>query len=733
MSKIKFFLFFVIFFLNNSIFAATIVLYVNGINGEYEKNYAAQDKLKKVIQDSGFESKFSDARYRSFYNPSDGFIDDKLELFTQASLSGAALEQTKKADVTATADSTSYRTLLGNIYKNEIDLGNANSEKITHIYSVVRDFSRYLGTQILTNNNQVIVVSHSQGNFFSEAVNAYLSVSKTTAEFEKISKNLRFVGVASVAASTPNNRYISALDDLALDAHQIATAVIPNFSILPRNIQYCSIANNLCKSYLIAKTFDPSLHGFLEIYTSDLIEKVTNIPFYKILSNLISNSFDELVANRLINILSHPLQQTQNVGSTATFNVVATGTDLTYQWQVSTDSAATWVNVTAGTGATTANYTTQAATLGMNGYLYRVLVTNSAGNAATSNTALLTVTSTPTPPVATGLLPDTGITATQCLAAGSDAFVDCTSAAAIALSPTQDGMVGRDVTSPGSADGKLGFSYSTVGSYPITDCVKDNITGLVWEGKPQAGFRAGSSTYDRQATTDFISAVNAAQICGFNDWRLPTPNELQSLVDYGEATALPKVSSNWFPNTMPSEYRTSSPFYNGDYFFIDFGNGRLGSGYLNCGDGRACVRLVRGTLIEPIYTYSADGSEVADTKTGLIWRRCSEGQTWSGSTCTGTAVTYTYENALLRAKNEANASGKAWRVPNVKELSSITKLGEAVNPSIDTSAFPGTPANQFWSSSPYVGGPNGAWYVNFNYGYVGGNFRYGNGNVRLVR
>jgi len=123
-------------------------------------------------------------------------------------------------------------------------------------------------------------------------------------------------------------------------------------------------------------------------------------------------------------------------------------------------------------------------------------------------------------------------------------------------------------------------------------------------------------------------------------------------------------------------------------------------------------------------TIAADGSEVRDTVTGLIWRRCSEGQIWSGSTCTVTAITYTHENALLRAKSEAAASGKSWRVPNVKELSSLTKLGTALDPSIDTTVFPETPINWFWTSTPSAGSP----------AYVRGvSFRDGNFFTNLAR
>ena len=147
--------------------------------------------------------------------------------------------------------------------------------------------------------------------------------------------------------------------------------------------------------------------------------------------------------------------------------------------------------------------------------------------------------------------------------------------------------------------------------------------------------------------------------------------------------------------------------------------------------------LLTTCLLSPVaalaeYSYSADGSEVTDSISGLTWRRCSEGMAWSGSTCTGTAATYTHEGALQRAASEATAS-KAWRLPNVLELSSITKAGEAVNPSIDTTAFPGTPSSYFWSSSPYVGSSGYAWFVVFDDGYVYYNNR-GNGfHVRLVR
>jgi len=133
------------------------------------------------------------------------------------------------------------------------------------------------------------------------------------------------------------------------------------------------------------------------------------------------------------------------------------------------------------------------------------------------------------------------------------------------------------------------------------------------------------------------------------------------------------------------------------------------------------------------YVISADGSEVTDQKTGLIWRRCAEGMSYIGATCGGIALSLTHEAALQRAASQASSSGVAWRLPNVKELSSIADKSLS-NPAIDAAAFPATPSSSyFWSSSPDVGNAYGAWSVSFGYGSVyNGNRGYYN-YARLVR
>jgi hypothetical protein len=76
------------------------------------------------------------------------------------------------------------------------------------------------------------------------------------------------------------------------------------------------------------------------------------------------------------------------VGSNNTFSVTASGTGITYQWQISTDGGANYSNIA---GATTSTYTVSGVTIGMNGNRYRCVVSGTCVPSATSSAAVLTV------------------------------------------------------------------------------------------------------------------------------------------------------------------------------------------------------------------------------------------------------------------------------------------------------------------------------------------------------
>ena len=100
-------------------------------------------------------------------------------------------------------------------------------------------------------------------------------------------------------------------------------------------------------------------------------------------------------------ITSQPAAQSITAPNTATFTVAATtgGGTLAYQWQRSNDSGSTWANVSTGTGATSANYTTAATTTADSLARFRVLVSNSANASSplASSSATLTVSAATVP------------------------------------------------------------------------------------------------------------------------------------------------------------------------------------------------------------------------------------------------------------------------------------------------------------------------------------------------
>ena len=254
-------------------------------------------------------------------------------------------------------------------------------------------------------------------------------------------------------------------------------------------------------------------------------------------------------------ITTQPTALSITAGATATFTVTATGTaPLIYQWKKN------GVNITGGSGSTTSSYTTPAMSYAGDGVEYSVVVSNSAGT-VTSSTATLTVS--------------------------------------LSTSSTK--------------------SYSQVanasdGLYDKTECVQDNNTGLVWEGKTAspATSRLGTSTYtnyngvgygqksngDPASETEFYGdtnsigyqiSVNTIALCGYTDWRMPTTEELEGIL---ASSGSPRIDTTWFPNTQANSYWPSSSYegISSWAWYVNFSSG--GVSYTDR-DINLHVRLVR--------------------------------------------------------------------------------------------------------------------------------------------
>lgn len=104
-----------------------------------------------------------------------------------------------------------------------------------------------------------------------------------------------------------------------------------------------------------------------------------------------SKAFTITVNYQPTTITTQPQNVAVTVGQPAAFTVAATGSNLAYRWQQSTDGGNTWTDIT---GATGENYTTAATTMNMNGCQYRCVVKGDGGEVV-SNAATLTVNPVP--------------------------------------------------------------------------------------------------------------------------------------------------------------------------------------------------------------------------------------------------------------------------------------------------------------------------------------------------
>ena len=138
------------------------------------------------------------------------------------------------------------------------------------------------------------------------------------------------------------------------------------------------------------------------------------------------------------------------------------------------------------------------------------------------------------------------------------------------------------------------------------------------------------------------------------------------------------------------------------------------------------------------FTDHHDGT-VTDTQTGLMWKKCSEGQTWDSAIngCGGSGSSYTWQAAMEREAAVNTGAGEAlghddWRVPAINELRSIIEK-QCSEPAINLAVFPATSSGWFWSSSQHASNRDSAWYVIFHGGYDDWNVKGILNQVRLVR
>jgi hypothetical protein len=134
---------------------------------------------------------------------------------------------------------------------------------------------------------------------------------------------------------------------------------------------------------------------------------------------------------------------------------------------------------------------------------------------------------------------------------------------------------------------RLDSSGNQIASPPTKQqwpCVFDDLTKLTWEIKsnkqnsrnakqtyswfvPAAKTNGGFSGYKNKGiclqklcnTQAYVDRVNRRKLCSLSNWRLPTREELRSIVNYQIEYPGPTIDNTFFPHTQNQFYWSSTP------------------------------------------------------------------------------------------------------------------------------------------------------------------------------
>ena len=302
----------------------------------------------------------------------------------------------------------------------------------------------------------------------------------------------------------------------------------------------------------------------------------------------------------------------------------------------------------------------------------------------------------------------------------------------------QISMPGQEAAFYGQ-DGQMnGYQPSyTISSDGLT--VDDNVTGLTWTRKADWDGNGTVDADDKFTYADamsYVATVNANNLGGYNDWRLPSIKELYSLIDYrgtdpnvqssNSVGLVPFINDNVFQfgygdmdagdRIIDSQWATTT-LYVGSVmggqqamFGVNFADGRIKGYPVSSGPGgfekTYYLRLCRGNTAygENDFMDNDDGT-VTDNATGLMWARTDNGAgvNWEGAL------------AYAQQMNSENYLGYSdWRLPNAKELQSLLDYSRspdthgtaAINPLFNCTQITneaGQPDYPFyWSSTTFL-------------------------------
>jgi Protein of unknown function (DUF1566) len=224
----------------------------------------------------------------------------------------------------------------------------------------------------------------------------------------------------------------------------------------------------------------------------------------------------------------------------------------------------------------------------------------------------------------------------------------------------------------------------------------DTVTSLMWQRTD-----GGEMTVENARIY-----VDSLTLAGHTNWRLPTYVEATTILNMDKNN--PALDVLYFPNTGAEYWWTSNVQFNdAAKVFCTNSGGGIGphpkTETISAGGAKKFhVRAVRDvTTPLTILRYTDNGDNtITDNLTNITWQKSTNPDT------------LTWEQALIYAEGASTAGFTDWRLPNHKELSSLTDVTRNA-PSINTTFFSTVKSNRYWSSTTQKGQSANAWFTDF--------------------
>ena len=233
--------------------------------------------------------------------------------------------------------------------------------------------------------------------------------------------------------------------------------------------------------------------------------------------------------------------------------------------------------------------------------------------------------------------------------------------------------------------------------------IDDNQTKLTWQKTLDDTARSWS---DADA---YCTGLAGSSYGDRTDWRLPTRQELLSLLAFDSNSVDPLIDEFYFPATPADTFWTGTDHgYN--YYYVDFSGD--GMSYSDPGETLHQVRCVSSPwnylsarpIQRWIETTAGSDAIVEDSLTGLIWQFDATGDS-----------SRLWVDALAHCAGLSYAQKNDWRLPDINEMQSLITTGAEPE---HVSTFPGMTEDYFWTSTTNAKDISKVWLVEFRYGII---------------